>query len=123
MKTKDAKEEEKVAEREAKEEDRLAREKAKEEDRVVQKEVLMNEKMVKWYNERKDFVGMPKPSPKKVGMPAYDKWRRWNDPGLAGYAGARYDVEKAKAVWEASEYAKGEDDDAGAKGGDDAGAK
>jgi len=76
----------------------------------------MDEKMAKWYNERKDFVGTKKPSPSKDGHTAYGKWRRWHDPAVGGYAGVRYDVEKAKAAWEASEYAKG--GDAVAKGGD-----
>ena len=52
----------------------------------VKKEKMKEEKekakMAKWYNERKDFVGMQKPSPTKQGRAVYDKWRRWNAPSL-----------------------------------------
>ena len=95
---------EKIVEERKKEKDK-ARKDAKEKAN----EAKMNEKMAKWYNERKDFVGMPKPSPKKVGQAVYEKWRRWHDAPWACYAGDRYDVEKAKAAWEASKYAKGDD--------------
>jgi len=100
-------------------EEKAKEEKAKEEKAKEEKEKAkekMDEKMAKWYNERKDFVGTKKPSPSKDGHTAYGKWRRWHDPAVGGYAGVRYDVEKAKAAWEASEYAKG--GDAVAKGGD-----
>lgn len=92
--------------------------KAKEKER----EKFLDEKMAKWYNERKDFVNIPKPSPTKDGQYQYDKWRRWNETIWTCYAGGRYDVEKAKEAWEASEYAGGDDDDAGGDD-DDAGAK
>ena len=123
-----------------KNEERLAKEKAKEKERekafdekmkakekaldkkMKAKEKALDEKMAKWYNERKDFVDIPKPSPTKDGQYKYGKWRRWNETLWDCYAGARYDVEKAKEAWEASEYAGGDDDDAGGDD-DDAGAK
>jgi hypothetical protein len=121
---KDAKEDKEKAKEKLKKDAKEDKEKAKMDEKMAKeklkkdaKEEKMNEKMAKWYNERKDFVGMKKPSPSKDGQTAYAKWRRWYDPALGSYAGARYDVEKAKAAWEASDFAKG--GDAAVKGDDD----
>jgi len=74
----------------------------------------------KWLVERKKYVGMVKPSPKKVGQLIYQHWRKWNEPTSNRYIANKYQVDED----DDEAGAKEDDDEAGAKeDNDEAGAK
>ena len=86
---------------------------------VIVKKREADEKQ-KWLVERKKYVGMEKPTPKKVGQLIYQHWRKWNEPTCDRYIGNKYQVDED----DDEAGAKEDDNEAGAKeDNDEAGAK
>jgi len=82
----------------------------------------------KWLIERKKYLGMEKPSPKKVGQYIYQNYRKWNEPNCARYVGDKYQVDEdevdvkkdddeadVKKDDDEADVEKDDDDEAGAK--------